>query len=440
MIKQVVKEIDDSKKYDFPEEIQVVEYKGKFIIIAVETGNWMVFNNYSQVNFFNLLKKHNIKDATHIAHCSNDDIVEVIKQIEAKGFENLEVLRSTMPLSLHFHLTNGCNMKCPMCYMVAGKKEEKELSTDEVINLLETFSAEGGKKVTFTGGEITTRKDLYQIVKCASKNLRVELLSNGTLWTDQMIEEFSPLIDKIQISIDGYSEATNARVRGNNNFSKALQTVDKFVHHNVYTEVAMTPYFDEEYRKNYLKYAEFGKKLTEKYSEFKFKVKFSGVLLDGRERSFSEAEKNEYNAIAEKIYESIFGNANDYQFINFHKNHGIQDVCNYGNLTITATGDIYFCPQIPELSKIANIRTTNVHDLIQLAKKAKVAANVDNIYPCRNCALKYICGGDCRIKYFPELRNFKEYLSGKMPHRDCDFSVKEKFYKLMIKYNTAIFQ
>ena len=440
MIKQINKEIEDDKKYNFPNNIHIVEYDGKFIVIAVETGNWMVFESQSQVDFFKLLKKNNIKDAINLAQCPQNDIVEVIKQIEARQFECLDVLRSEMPLALHFHLTNACNMKCPMGYMIAGRKEDKELSPNEVTKILEDFSAEGGKVVTFTGGEITTRKDLYQIVKCASKNLRVELLSTGTLWTDQMIEEFSPLIDKLQISIDGYSEETNAKVRGKGNFEQALLTVDKFVHHNVYTEVAMTPYFDDSYRNNYLRYAEFGKKLYEKYSNFKFKVKFSGVLLDGRERRFSDSEKEEYNLIAEKIYESIFGNVNDYQFINFHKNHGIQDVCNYGNLTITSTGDIYLCPQIPEISKISNIRTSDIHELIQLAKKAKQAANVDNIYPCKNCELKFICGGDCRIKFFPELRNFKEYLSGKIPCRKCDFSVKEKFYKLMIKYNSAIFQ
>ncbi len=437
MIKQINKVIDDHKKYNFPTDIRLVEYGGKFLVIAVETGNWMVFDNQSQVHFFNLLKNYNILEAANRTRCHQSDIVEVIKQIEARDFENLEVLRSKMPLALHFHLTNGCNMKCPMCYMAAGEKEEKELSTKEVIEILDDFSALGGKKVTFTGGEITTRKDLYQIVKCASKKLEVELLSNGTLWTDRMIKEFSPLIDKIQISIDGYSEETNARVRGRNNFYKSLQTVDKFVHQNVRTEVAMTPYFDEAYKKNYLKYAQFGRELAEKYSQFNFKVKFSGVLLDGRERNFSDSEKEEYNIIAEKVYESIYGNANDYQFINFHKKHGIQDVCNYGNLTITATGDIYLCPQIPELSKIANIRTTNIYELIKLSLKAKNAANVDNILPCKNCELKYICGGDCRIKYFPELRNFKDYLSGKNPQRKCDFYVKKKFYDLMIKYNTA---
>lgn len=441
MIKHIQKEIDENKKYHLPKDIRVIEYDNRYIVIAVETGNWLILNNSEEVHFFNLLQSKTIKEAISLSDCGHNTIKSVITQLEAKDFENISVLKSEMPLSLHFHLTNACNMRCPMCYMSANKKLQNELSTSEVFDILDNFSSEGGEKVTFTGGEIATRKDLLQIVQRANRNgLKVELLSNGTLWTPEMIDSFSPLIDKIQISIDGYSEDTNARVRGKGNFAKALDVVDQFVHHNVMTEIAMTPYYDQSYKENYIQYADFGKVLSRKYDNFKFKVKYSGVLLDGRERKFSQEEKEDYNSLAEKIYLEIFGNVNDFQFINFHKNHGIQDVCNYGNLTITSTGQVYLCPQIPELNTIANVRECNFHDLVELSKKAKVAANVANILPCRECELKYICGGDCRIKYFSEFRHFEDVLDGKMPQRECNISTKHKFYNLMIKYNADIYQ
>lgn len=48
-------------------------------------------------------------------------------------------------------------------------------------------------------------------------------------WTDEMIKETANYIDEIQVSIDGFDEASNARIRGAGTFERSLHTIEKFV-------------------------------------------------------------------------------------------------------------------------------------------------------------------------------------------------------------------
>lgn len=69
------------------------------------------------------------------------------------------------------------------------------------------------------------------------------------------------MLSRVQISIDGYSEETNSKVRGKGNFSRALQTVESFLKYHVYTEISVTPYLDKNLEVDYPKYVEFAKNL-----------------------------------------------------------------------------------------------------------------------------------------------------------------------------------
>ena len=442
MKRLVSKEISDDKVYHFLDDIRTIQYKNSILVVCVPTGNWIVLDNDVQMEYFSLLRNgFNIGAALGKIGGNINDAQKVIVQIEAKRFEAHDVLTNTPEFSLHIHLTNLCNLRCPHCYMFAGSSLNNELATDEIISLLDAFRSYDGKKATFTGGEISMRKDLYTIIRHSSDlGIRNELLTNGTLWTEKQINEFSPLIDKVQISIDGYSEESNAIVRGKGNFAKSLKAIDLFVKNGVRTEVAITPFFDESYRKNYMRYARFGNSLMDKYKDYNFKVKYSGVILDGRDVSFTKEEREEYKKIAEKIYNSLYGDVDQYQFIQFHKKLGIQDNCNYGNLTITADGNLYLCPQIPMIESFGNLRDKSFEEIIQVIKKAKNISNVDNILPCKYCELKYICGGDCRIENFPKLAQSDIMGLSTPPTRSCSKEIKEKFYNLMIETNEKIFQ
>lgn len=263
------KEVDIEKRYRFPDSIKVIRYKESIIIVSPETGNWIVLKNDNQLDFFESLKNLTIKEAISGFSGSENDIREVITQIEAKQFDDLTVNKITSK-RLHLYLTNACNLRCLHCYMFAGEKNEKELTTEEVFSLLDKFKQFGGEAVTFSGGEICMRTDLFPIIKYANElKLEVQLMTNGTLWTDELISKIAPLVSNVQISIDGYSEEENAMIRGKGNFCKALDTCDKFVKCCKSVQVAITPLYTEKIEEKSAEYATFGRMLWKKYKDFR---------------------------------------------------------------------------------------------------------------------------------------------------------------------------
>lgn len=435
------KQISPQKHYKLPDDIRFIHYHNSILVISPRTANWIVLDNEEQVDFFNLLREQNLEEALNKFSGCIQNAQKVVLQLEAKDFENT-IVKGNHENQLHIYLTNACNMRCPHCYMSAGVKFSNELSTDEIINLLHNFKQYGGTEVSFSGGEVCTRKDLYSIVKCAfDEKLKINILSNGTLWSNELIEQIAPLVTKIQISIDGYNEEENAKVRGHGNFQKALTTVDRFINCGVYTEIAVTPLYDKTLKDKYLKYAEFGRKLLKKYPRKLFNIRFSGDIMDGRNLKFNNEEKGEYLQNAENIFKACFGDVFDVPFIKFHREHGIQDNCAYGNLSVAANGDLYFCADAPVMKPFANLRTDAFETIMQYVQKAKKISNIQNLRPCNTCELMYICGGDCRIKYFDELKdgNIKGIESKDIKPRKCNRKIKESFYALMIRANDWLF-
>ncbi len=436
------KSINLDKKYSFPKRLEIVRYKGKILVISVETACWLMLENEEQLKLFGLLKENTIRQAVDLFAGNEADVANVITEIEAKHFEDTAVIRQPKG-NLHLYLTNNCNMRCPHCYMFAGEKLKNEITTEEVKSLLQSYHDYGHTELTISGGEATTRKDLLEIVAFAHGNgLKVKLLTNGYMLTDEFIDSISPLLHQIQISIDGYSEEENAKVRNKGSFTNVLHSVDRFVKNGVPTEIAVTPYCDETLCERVHEYANFGKALKAKYAGYNFKVKFTTGILDGRETNFNDAIREKYRKAMMEVTNLYYGKDVSYDsFIGSSRRKRIYDNCSYGGLTVSANGDVYACSRIWGIKPYANIRTHSFEYIWETAKKAEKLSDIRNLKPCNECDLMYICGGNCRIKYFPFFKNCTDYnnVDGEI-RRDCDQSIKNSFYDLMIKTNKQIYQ
>lgn len=168
----------------------------------------------------------------------------------------------------------------------------------------------------------------------------------------------------------------------------------------------MTPLLDDSLAEERERYSKFIVGMKEKFKDYDFKVSFSGDILDGREKSFSDSEREEYFNVAENVYKDVHGDVLDIPFVKFHRKNLIQRNCNYGNLAVSCTGDVYFYVLVELMTPVVNIRNVSFERIIELSGLAKDVSNVENIAPCKYCELKYICCGDCRVKYFNDFANF----------------------------------
>jgi AdoMet-dependent heme synthase len=105
------------------------------------------------------------------------------------------------PLSVHFDLTYRCNERCVHCYL--DHDDHGELTTDECLKVLDDLARSGTLFLTFSGGEIFLRPDLYEILAAARHlHFDISLKSNALLVTAERaarLREFG--VRRVQISV-----------------------------------------------------------------------------------------------------------------------------------------------------------------------------------------------------------------------------------------------
>ena len=118
-------------------------------------------------------------------------------------------VRENIPYAVQMELTSNCNLKCRHCYMV--NDNDVELSSEEIMDIIGQLVDMGTFYLAFTGGEIFTRDDLFEIARYASRRgFFLTFMTNGTLITAEMIKEIRKLkLIKFELSLYGATAKTH---------------------------------------------------------------------------------------------------------------------------------------------------------------------------------------------------------------------------------------
>jgi radical SAM protein with 4Fe4S-binding SPASM domain len=110
-------------------------------------------------------------------------------------------------------LTYRCNLLCIHCYRVEGD-HKRDLSTEEVTQTLDQLAAMGTLSVSFTGGEIFSRRDIFDILEHARRRrFAVTLFTTGTLLTQERVNRLQKLaMEEVHISVYGSTAATHEKI------------------------------------------------------------------------------------------------------------------------------------------------------------------------------------------------------------------------------------
>lgn len=438
-------ELNPEKIYKIPNSIFIKNIDSYYLVIATELANWLLLQNEKQLEIFELLLsgKSIAEVLRNIPADMQGDLLHVLVELEAKKFECQEV-NYPQEQGMYIYLTNRCNQRCRHCYMYAGEQQEQELTTKEVLKVVRGFAESGGKVITFTGGEATLRPDFKEIVTFAKKNeLIVGVLSNGIAWPQEWMAWVKNTIDEVQISIDGYDAETYRYVRGKDTFNAALDTVDRLINVGIRVTVAITPLMETLISKEN-EYIKFAKQLIDRYEGKKFFVKFNTELMDGRTINPTKTENDKYRKSINQIKNACALCSEEKGFALDHKRNTIFNNCGYGGLSIASNGDIYFCNLIDKCACQGNIRNMKFDEIIAISQKARKFSDVSNLLPCKNCDLKYLCGGGCRVKNFKTLSKtiISKEEKGDFFVREpiCTEKYKEQIYRLMIRANNLFYQ
>ncbi|HEV8439991.1 MAG TPA: radical SAM protein [Methylomirabilota bacterium] len=144
------------------------------------------------------------------------------------------------PNSITVELTFRCNLSCQMCpldvprvmynrsnheYVAARKKEE--MTTAEVLALIDDIAAMGVKQITLTGGESFLRTDIFEILaRVKARGLKCCVNTNGWFLGKAQARRLVEMgIDALSISVDGPNETHDLIRRREGSFKHILESL-----------------------------------------------------------------------------------------------------------------------------------------------------------------------------------------------------------------------
>jgi mycofactocin biosynthetic radical S-adenosylmethionine protein MftC len=132
------------------------------------------------------------------------------------------------PICLTWELTYACNLECVHCLSSSGRRDPRELTTDEAKAVLDELQRLQVFYINIGGGEPMIRRDFFELVEHSiDRGIGVKFSTNGAFIDADKARRLAALdyLD-IQISLDGTDAATNDAVRGAGSFATARRAMD----------------------------------------------------------------------------------------------------------------------------------------------------------------------------------------------------------------------
>lgn len=311
------------------------------------------------------------------------------------------------PFFFQFSITNACNLNCLHCYRkdhsaAEFPSEGFSLLLKQCRRIVKTNSV-GLTRFEISGGEPLLAQNLkYFLSLIRKEDIQSRILSNGTLFNKDNINELKSLgVSRVQISIEG-EEAVNDRVRGKGNFEKAFKNAKSLFHSGI--EMTLSATLNKINHKNLDFIGKFGSRVAHRLF-FSRMVPCGGCksLIEDllTKEEWLEVMKNLFNQ--KKIRNRIA--FRDPTWIGFFlprevaREQRIISGCAAGfhGLAIDSDGSIYPCRRLP--ITIGNIFNDDIikvwnHPVMKDLRNRDILKG-----KCSKCAYRWHCGGCRAIAY-----------------------------------------
>lgn len=149
------------------------------------------------------------------------DLRELLTNLETIG-----AIHSEKITSVDWEITKDCNLECAHC-ITSSPIVQNQSSLGEKIRVINSLCDNGLQEVSITGGEPLSLPHIKELLRyLKQKNIRTNLLTNGTLLTKNLVLELKDLVSEIGVSIDGVDEESNDYIRGEGTFGKIMKSIE----------------------------------------------------------------------------------------------------------------------------------------------------------------------------------------------------------------------
>ena len=132
------------------------------------------------------------------------------------------------PICLTWELTYACNLECVHCLSSSGRRDPRELTTDEAKAVLDELHDLQVFYINIGGGEPMIRRDFFELLEYSiGRGIGVKFSTNGAFIDAEKARRLAAMeyLD-IQISLDGTDAVTNDAVRGEGSYDMAIRAMN----------------------------------------------------------------------------------------------------------------------------------------------------------------------------------------------------------------------
>lgn len=131
------------------------------------------------------------------------------------------------PICLTWELTYACNLACAHCLSSSGRRDPRELTTEQCEAVIDELQRMQVFYVNIGGGEPTIRPDFWHLLEYAvDHHVGVKFSTNGVRITPERARFLASTdyVD-VQVSLDGATAEVNDHVRGPGSFDTAIRAL-----------------------------------------------------------------------------------------------------------------------------------------------------------------------------------------------------------------------
>lgn len=131
------------------------------------------------------------------------------------------------PICLTWELTYACNLSCVHCLSSSGRRDPRELSTEECKAVIDELQRMQVFYVNIGGGEPTVRSDFWELldyatahdvgVKFSTNGVKIDAAAAARLAANDYVD--------VQISLDGATADVNDAIRGPRSYDTAMRAM-----------------------------------------------------------------------------------------------------------------------------------------------------------------------------------------------------------------------
>ncbi|HHT9105062.1 MAG TPA: radical SAM protein [Candidatus Wujingus californicus] len=384
-------------------DFSVYNNGGDYFIINPSKNFWFRLSR-EQIPAFELLDGKSTPD--ELRDRIDSSIPERLRDASKKLIEDIamyypvesrDIPKSNRVSTLYLVLTNACNSRCLYCFRERNNTIsiiDKKLLKNVILSYKNI--AVDTPSIVYTGGEPCLHPDLREIARFAHENgIKNTLQTNGLLVNEDNASLFARIFDKIQISFDSTQEELNDWLRGKKGHFKAVShAVELFQRYDVKVKLAAT--------------------ITKKNFNdiFNIRKKFPGVdfqytpmLQIGRGKKVSDLSFSPIEFL--KVIDN-FSCEMDAFYPKFIPEFGKKNtLCGAGTsvLSVDPDGDVFPCQMLhhPDF-RCGNIKNDSLESIYYSSQTIEKFRkfSVDMLDECRECDIRYVCGGGCIANGFWE--------------------------------------